>query len=160
MNAELEAIERSDAALTFAAGCVCASVKERITNMGFALQSTRFATLALMIFLAIASASSAVRLSDINAPTGLIFGLTSVVFAATAAWSLVRGPVALVQAASTMTLVYGSAFLFIRSQALDAVGWTNLALYRALSAEGLLIWLTLLAGGALLLRGKMHSRAS
>ena len=160
MNAELDAIETPHAALVFASGCVWASVKERITDMGFASKATRFCTLALMLFLAIASALSAVRVSDLHAPTGLIFGVSSVLFAATAAWSLVRGPVALVQAASTMTLVYGLAFLFMRSQAVDTTGWTNLALYRALSAEGLLIWLALLAGGAFLLRGTRNLQAS
>jgi len=159
MVAEVDAIQGSDAALAFACGCIWASIKEGITDMSFAFKATRLGTLALLFLLAVASATSAVRVNEVHSPASLIFGVSSVLFLTTAAWSLLRGPLAMVQAASTMTLVYLVAFLFITSQAVDAAEWVNARLYRALAAEGLMIWLALLAGGAFLLRGTKPSHA-
>ena len=150
MQAELETIRSPDAALAFAAGCLWGAVKERTLTMDFAVRTTRLGTLAVLLALAVATGLSAARILSIHEPTALIFGVSSSVFATAAVWTIIRGPLALVQAASTMIVVYGLSLVYL--QQADGAGWLNLDLYRALSLEGLLIWAVLLGGGMFMLK--------
>ena len=152
MKAEVDAIDDGNAAVTFAVGCVFGSIKERMLTMNFAARTVRFGTIALMLTLALAAAVIAGRVDDANAPSALIFGMTSALFAGAAAWSLLRGPLALVRAASTMIPVYMIAYAFVRSDGNVADQWVDAALYRALAIEGVVIWAALLAGGIFMVR--------
>lgn len=153
MRAELSVIEGGDAALSFAAGCVWGAIKERTLTMNFAVQSVRVATILGMVALALMAAMAAGRLADVQAPTALVFGLTSALFATGAVWSYLRGPLALVQAASAMIPFYIIAYAFVLSQKNIAPEWVNAKLYEALAVEGIVIWAALLAGGIFMLRG-------
>jgi hypothetical protein len=151
MKAEVDALEENDA-VVFAAGCVWASLKERVFSMNFATQSVRVGGITAMLVLALVSALSAERVTAIDASIALVDLLSSAIFAAAVIWSFFRGSLALIQAASTMAAIYGVAFIFLRSPAVSATEWTNVALYRALALEGLIIWAALLAGGIFVLR--------
>lgn len=152
MEAEVDAIEDEHAALAFVVGCVWGSVKERTLTMGFAVQTVRFATIASMLALALVSACIAGRLADVHAPSALVFGLTSALFAAAGVWSLLRGPLALIRTASIMIPVYIIAYVFVRLAGGIGDRWDNAGLYRALAIEGVVIWATFLAGGIFMLR--------
>lgn len=156
MKAEIDALEENDA-MVFAAGCVWASLKERVLSMNFATQSVRVGGIAAMLALALVSASSAERVTAIDASIGLVDLLSSAVFAAAVIWSFFRGPLALIQAASTMAVLYGVAFIFLRSPAVNTTGWANVALYRALALEGLMIWAAILACGIFVLRSESRA---
>ena len=153
MKAELSAIGDGDAALSFAAGCVWGAIKERTLTMNFAVQSVRFATILGMVALALIAAMTARRMADVQAPSALVFGLTSALFATGAVWSYLRGPLALVRAASSMIPFYIIAYAFVLSQKDIAPEWANARLYEALAFEGIVIWAALLAGGIFMLRG-------
>ena len=144
MKAEVDAIGDGNAALSFAAGCVWGSVKERTFTMAFVARSVRFAT--------ILSAVLTRRMIDANAQSALVFGLTSALFAAAAVWSYLRGPMALVQTASSLIPLYIIAYAFVSSENGMAGEWVNARLYQALAIEGIMIWAALLTGGVFMLR--------
>lgn len=73
------------------------------------------------------------------------------VFATAAVWTLVRGPIALVQTATMMLVVHAFALVYLMKTS-AASGWVNWILYRALATEGLMIWGALLAAGVFLMR--------
>lgn len=153
MKAEVDALEGHDA-MVFAAGCVWASLKERVLSMNFATQSVRVGGLAAMLLLALVSALSAQRVTTIDASVALVDLLSSAVFAAAAIWSLFRGSLALIQAASTMAVIYGVAFIFLTSTAPSTTEWANARVYEALAVEGLIIWVALLACGIFVFRSE------
>lgn len=157
MKAEMDAIDDDSAAVTFAVGCVWGSIKERTLTMNFAARMVRFVTIASMLTLAVASAGIAVRVTNFHAPSALVFGVTSTLFATVGVWSLLRGPRALIQAASTMLPVYLIAYAFVKSERGLAVESVNAALYQALAIEGVVIWAALLAGGIFMLRARTLS---
>lgn len=152
MKAEVSAIEDGNAALSFAAGCVWGSIKERTLTVAFAARSVRFATISGMLALSIFSAVITGRMVNVHASSALVFGLTSALFAAAAVWSYLRGPVALVQTASSMIPLYIIAYAFVSPQKGIASEWVNAKLYQALAIEGVVIWAALLAGGIFMLR--------
>jgi hypothetical protein len=152
MRSEVEAIADTREAYGFALGCSWACIKERICTMEFVLRSGRAAAIGLLLLLALLGVRSALNSESFDASVGLVFGVSAAVYLAAGAWTLLRGPIALVQAASTMVLVYGVAFLFTRSGTAGVDQWPNILLFRALSAEGVIIWLVLLVGGGVLQR--------
>jgi hypothetical protein len=152
MKRELEVIKSPRARVGFAAGCVWASLKERTLRMDFAVKSIRLATVAAMLVVAAFGALSAWHITPSNAPTAMVVGVSSVVFATAALWSVLRGPIALVQTATMMLMVYAFALVFLTKTS-AASGWVNGTLYRALATEGLFIWGALLVAGLFLVRG-------
>jgi hypothetical protein len=156
MKAEVDTLEENDA-VAFAAGCVWASLKERVLSMNFATQSVRIGGITAMLVLALVSALSAERVATIDAAIALIDLLSSAVLAAAVIWSFFRGPLALIQAASTMVVIYGVAFIFLRSPAVSTTEWANAALYQALALEGLMIWAALLACGIFVRRNESRA---
>jgi hypothetical protein len=151
MTHELEAIGGPKAKFSFAAGCVWAAIKERTLTMDFAVKSVRLAAVAGMLVIATFGALSAWRVTAINAPVAMVVGVSSAVFATAAVWSLLRGPIALVQTATMMLVVDAFALVYLMKTS-AASGWVNWALYRALATEGLVIWGVLLAAGIFLMR--------
>ncbi len=119
--------------------------------MDFAVKSVRLGAVAGMLVIAMFGALSAWRVAAINAPVAMIVGMSSVVLATGAAWSLVRGPIALVQTATMMLVVHAFALVYLM-KASAASGWVNWILYRALATEGLVIWGVLLTAGIFLMR--------
>lgn len=152
MKAEVDAIEDGGAALSFAVGCVWASIKETTFTMAFAARSVRFATICGMLALSLLSAMITSRMIDAHAPSALVFGVTSALFAAAAGWSYLRGPIALVQTASSMIPLYIIAYAFASPEEGMAGEWVNARLYHALAIEGIVIWAALLTGGVFMLR--------
>jgi hypothetical protein len=152
MKAEVDAIENGNAALSFAAGCVWGSIKERTFTMAFAARSVRFATIAGMLALSFLGAVITRRMIDAHAPSAMVFGLTSALFAAAAGWSYLRGPMALVQTACSLISLYILAYVFVSHEIGMAGGWGDGRLYQALAIEGVVIWAALLAGGIFMLR--------
>jgi len=147
MKVETEAIDDARLALAYALGCVLACGKERMLDMNFIEKSVRLAFPSVMLILAAFTGLASWRNSAVDPAAGLVFILLAAILATAAIWSLWRGPVALVQAASSMLAVDLTAFVFMRvSPALDA-HWANAALYEALAREGIFIWTALLAGG-------------
>lgn len=128
-----------------------AAAKESTQTMDFTAKSIRLGAIVGMLVIALLGAHSAWRISAINPPTAMILGLSSVVFATAALWSLLRGPMALVQAATMMFSVYAFAVIFL-SRTASATDWLNSELYRALATEGLIIWGVLLAAALFLVR--------
>lgn len=152
MKAEVNAIEDGNEALSFAVGCVWGSIKERTFTLAFAARAMRFATICGMLALALLSAIITRQMIDSHAPSALLFGLTSTLFAAAAAWSYLRGPRALVQAASSVIPLYTLAYAFVSQEHVIADVLGNSRLYQALAIEGVVIWAGLLAGGLFMLR--------
>lgn len=152
MKTEVDAIEDTDAALVFAAGCVWGSLKERALTMNFAARMVRFVVIGTMLALALAAAVIAQRVADVHAPSAFVFGLTSMLFGAAGLWSLLRGPLALIRTASMMIPIYIMAFIIVQSTRASSDTWVNADLYRALAIEGVVIWAALLAGGVFILR--------
>lgn len=152
MKAEVGAIEDGYAALSFAAGCVWGSVKERTFDINFVARSVRFATIVVMLVLALAAALLAERMIDINALSALVFGLTSALFVVAVVWSYLRGPMALVQSASSMIPLYIITYTFVAPHEGIVDAWIDVKLYQALAIEGIVIWAVLLIGGIFMLR--------
>ncbi len=152
MKAEVDAIEEGNAALSFACGCVWGSFKERTFTLAFAARSVRFATIGGMVALSLASAMITGRMIGAHAQSALVFGLTTVFFAAAAGWSHLRGPKALAQTACSMIPLYILAFAFVSSRQGMADGWNVLRLYKALAIEGIVIWAALLMSAIFMLR--------
>jgi hypothetical protein len=151
MTHELEVIEDPKAKLSFAVGCMWAAMKERTLRMDFAIKSVRLGAVAGMLVIALFGALSAWRVTAFNAPTAMVVGVSSVVFATAAVWTLVRGPIALVQTATMMLVVHAFALIYLMKTS-AASGWVNWILYRALATEGLMIWGALLAAALFLMR--------
>lgn len=152
MKAELNAIEDGDAALSFAAGCVWGSIKERTMTMEFVGRTVRFMTIAGMLALSLVSARVADRMADVQGPSFMVFGLTSALFGLAAVWTYLRGPMALVQTATVMIPLYLLSYVFVSAQKGAGGVWINARLYEALAVEGLVIWAALLAAGIFMLR--------
>ena len=152
MKAEVDALGENDA-VVFAAGCVWASLKKRVLSMNFAIQSVRLGGIAAMLVLALISALSAQRAIAIDASVGLVGLLSATVFAAAGIWSFFRGPLAWIQAASTMAVICGVAFIFLGSPAVSTE-WTKVVLYRAVAFDLLIVWVVLLACGIFVLRSE------
>jgi heme/copper-type cytochrome/quinol oxidase subunit 4 len=147
MKAETEAIGDPRLALAYALGCVLACGKERMLDMDFIEKSARLAFPFLMLVFAAFPALASWRNSAVDPAAGLVFILLAAIMATAAIWSLWRGPVALIQAASSMLAVHLVAFFFMRSSPAVDARWINAALYEALALEGVFIWAALLAGG-------------
>lgn len=152
MKAEVDAMEDGHAALAFAVGCIWGSIKARTLTMAFAAQSVRFATISGMLALSLQSALITGRMIDAYASTALVFGLISALFAAAAVWSYLRGPMALIQAASSIIPVYIIAYAFVSPKIGMVSASANARLYEALAIEGVVIWAALLIGGIFMLR--------
>lgn len=156
MKAEVDVIEDGSAALSFAFGCIWGSIKDRILTWTFAAQSVRLATIGGMLALSLLSALMTKRMIDAQAQSALVFGLTSVLFAAAALGSYLRGPMALVQTACLMIPIYILAYAFTCFGHGMTAGWVDARLYQALAIEGVVIWATILAGAAFMLRAETH----
>jgi hypothetical protein len=156
MRTEVKFIRDRPEARAFAIGCIWVCLKRRVSTMEFAVKATRSAITFGMLALGILAAFSAWRAAGAHGPTGLVFAALAVAFVASCAWSHIRGPEALVQAASTMLLINIVAFIGLRTR--PGEGWNNLDMYRALALEGVLIWGALL-GGALFLMKSNPARA-
>jgi hypothetical protein len=157
MRAEVDAIERENVALAFAAGCFLASIKEQTLTMNFAARIVRFAAVAAMLTLALAAAMIAKNVAAVHAPSAFVFGLTSLLFAGTGTWSVLRGPTALIRTATAMIPVYLLAYIVVQSNTVITDDQANADLYRALAIEGVVIWAALLAGGIFILRAAKPS---
>ena len=112
----------------------------------------RIASLAIIFGLAFVSAASAARVAAIHEPSALVFGISSMLFTIAGIWTLVRGQAGLLQAAGVAASLYAIAFVLVRTDVANSAGWVNAGLYRALTAEGLLIWMVLLGGAFALSR--------
>jgi hypothetical protein len=158
MRSEAEAISEPAEALQFAWGCALAACKERVLTMEFARSATRVVLLLYISALAAGTAYAATKLWSVHEPTGIIYAALAATLAISVFWSLYRGPMALVQASSTILFVDAIAFILLRTDAPAGQGWVNLELYRALTREGLYIWTVLLAGSLFLSRPtKVHA---
>ena len=102
-----------------------------------------------MLFLAVAALASAIRILPSDAPTALVFGLLAPAYFMSGLWSVLRGPQALIQAASTMLAVHLVAFLLLRGVASGAGPWQPAPIHTALLLEGLVLWALLLGAGCL-----------
>lgn len=120
--------------------------------MAFAARAVRFATISGMLALSLQSVLLAGRMTDAHASTAMVFGLISALFAVAAAWSYLRGPLALVQAASSMIPIYIIAYAFVSPEKGMLGEWVNAKLYEALAIEGVVIWGALLVGGMFMVR--------
>ena len=120
--------------------------------MEFARKATRVVLLLYISALAAGTAYAATKLWSVNEPTGMIYAALSATLAISVFWSIYRGPMALVQAASTILFVDAIAFVLLRTEVATGGGWLNLELYRAMTREGLYIWTVLLAGAVFLSR--------
>ena len=89
---------------------------------------------------------------DAHVQSALVFGLTSVLFAAAALWSYLRGPIVLVGTAGLVIPVYILAYVFSSSEHGITAASGDAGLYQALAIEGIVIWATLLLGAAFILR--------
>lgn len=152
MKAEVDAIQDDRVALSFALGCIWGSIKDRILTWAFAARSVRFATIGGMLALSLLAALTTKRMIDAHAQSALVFGLISVLFAAAAMWSYLRGAMALVQTACSAIPIYVLAYAFMSSGPDTAGGWVDTRLYQALAIEGIVIWTTLLMGAVFMLR--------
>lgn len=152
MKAEVDVIEDGSAALSFAFGCIWGSIKDRIFTWTFAARSVRLATIGGMLALSLLAALTTKRMIDAHAQSALVFGLTAVLFAAAALWSYLRGAIALVQTACLVIPIYILAYVVACSGQGMTAGWVDARLYQALAIEGIVIWATLLAGAAFMLR--------
>jgi hypothetical protein len=152
MKAEVDVIEDGSAALSFAFGCICGSIKDRTFTWAFAARSVQFATIGGMVALSLLSAMITKRMIDAHAESALIFGLTSALFGAAAMWSYLRGPIAVVQTACLVIPIYILAYALVSSEQGMASGWVNERLYQALAIEGVVIWATLLTAAIFMLR--------
>lgn len=152
MKAEVDVIEDSGVALSFALGCIWGSIKDRLFTWTFAVRSVRFATIGGMLVLSLLSAMLTKRMIDAHAESAVVFGATSVLFFIAAIWSYLRGPMALLQIACLVIPIYILAYAFVPSGH-DVTGeWVDARLYQALAIEGIVIWATLLMGAAFMLR--------
>jgi hypothetical protein len=147
MKGEIAAIEDSRLALSYALGCVFACGKERMLDMNLLERSTHIGVPIVMLILAIFPGLAALRNTAVDPAAGLVLALLAAIFVTTAIWSLWRGPLALVQAASSMLVVNLVALFSMRSASALTSRWPNIDLYRALAAEGVVIWAALLLGG-------------
>lgn len=154
MKAEVDAIGDGNAAFSFAVGCVWGSIKERTFTFAFAARSMRFATIAGMLALSFLAAVMTKRMMDTHSSSAFAFGLTSVLFAAAAGWSYLRGPKALVQTACSLIPLYILAYAFVSRRQGVVSEWSDARLYQALAIEGVVIWAALLAGGIFMLHVK------
>ena len=148
MRREMAEIAEPGAALEFACGCAWTCLEERMLIMETIVKTGGWIAALAMLALAAAGAVSADRLGDAHAGVATVFGLLAACFAMAALWSLLRGPQALIQIASTMLAVNGLALLFLYGE--DAAAWQPQPIFRALAVEGLFIWSAMLAGGLLL----------
>lgn len=152
MRSEASAIADPRETLKFAWGCTLAACKERVQTMQFARSATRILLLLYVAGITVGTSFAATKLWSVHEPTGMIYSAVSATLAISLCWSLYRGPIALLQAASTILFVDAVAFVLLRTEAATGQGWVNLELYRQMTREGLYIWTVLVAGSVFLVR--------
>lgn len=112
------------------------------------LKLLRLSLIGVMALLAAAVSLSAMRTFDVAPAVAFTFCALAASFIMAAIWYALRGPAAIIQAASTMLAFHLVAQVALRQAPFDP----NLALYRGLADEGLVIWSLLLVVGIVLAR--------
>ncbi len=147
MKAEIEAIGAPGAALSFALGCLGASVLRRVRTLSGVLMAARTTVGGLTVLFSVAALTTALRFNGIGDPAALplFTALLGLAFLIAGMTMLRRGPAALAVVAATMLALNTLAF------------WANGRLQpvhadvqNALIMEGYLLWTGLMLTGGLL----------
>lgn len=147
MNAEIEAIEEPGAALSFALGCLGASLLHRARTLSGVLTAARTTVGGLAVLFSVAALTTALRFTGIENPAALplFTALLGLAFLVAGMAMLRKGPAALAVVAATMLALNTVAF------------WVNGRLQpvhadvqQALIMEGYLLWTGLMLTGGLL----------
>lgn len=144
MRAELEAADADGEALSFALGCLWASVKERVLRIEFAAKVLRIGIPAGLSVLALLAAYLSGRHAEGAPETASVFGVSSAIFAMAATLFLTYGTIALARIAGALVPVYLALFVFAQFYGKPIADFASLSLYRALALEGVAIWSALL----------------
>jgi hypothetical protein len=89
--------------------------------------------------MAAGTAYASTKFWSLHEPTGVIYAAIASTLWMSIFWGLYRGPVAFVQASSTMFCVNGIAFMLFRNQVAGGQDWVNLDLYQRMASDGVII---------------------
>lgn len=152
MRAEVQAINDGKAAALFAVGCLWAAFKEGAFTLSFAARTLNLATIAALLAIsALAAVLTKEAMTD-ALPKTFAFGITSALFVTVAIMGYRRGPWALIRAGRLLILVNVLAYACLSQMQGALTNLDQVSLYRALAAEGVVIWTAVLASSALVLR--------
>jgi hypothetical protein len=123
----------------FAAGCLLACCKERVTFMSNIPPAARYAMIAAMLVYAAFTTRSAMRMTGEPGLTAPIFGGVAASYALAAVWSMLRGGRGLIEAVLTLlTFNLAAALWLFGANATE--GTFNTQLISAVAFEGMVIW--------------------
>jgi len=141
MRGEAAHIEDRDV-IGFAAGCLLACCKERLTIMSNIPAAARCGIIAMMLVYAVFALRSAMHITE--ALTALIFQGVAATYALAAAWSMLRGGRGLIETVlALLALNLGAAVWLVSGIATEASAF-NARLISAVAFEGVAVWMTAL----------------
>lgn len=155
MKAEVQAIEKDEEALRFAAGCFWCAIKMRGTSMSFITKATHSGLVFAMSALALSSALVSVRFASSDPFNAGLFALLAAIFGGVLSFYLRSGPVVLMRAAG---IVLGGYIIALVSLAVtgDAFQQQHASrLHAALAIEGVVMWAIFLAASVFLVRNRV-----
>jgi len=150
MGREIEEMESAGQAFLFALGCAWAALKERMRTMETMTRLGRMLVPAVMLALGGVTSLSARRLMPVNEAVGMTFALLAAAFLIGGLLTILRGPRALIAAASAMLGLHLFVLAWMLAAPASLPGGPPEPIQRALLTEGLAIWTLLLAAGAFL----------
>jgi len=139
MQVEAAHIEARDV-MGFAAGCLLACCKERVTFMSNIPAAARYGIIAAMLVYAVFALRSAIHSTGGQGLTASIFGGVAATYALTAVWSMLRGGRGVIEAVlALLALNLGVAAWLVSGIATEASAF-NARLISAVAFEGVVVW--------------------
>jgi len=143
MRVEAAHIEARDV-VGFAAGCLLACCKERVTFMSNIPAAVRYGIIAAMLVYAGFAMRSAMHLTGGQGLTASIFQGVAATYALAAVWSMLRGGRGLIETVlALLALNLGEAVWLVSGIATEALAF-NARLISAVAFEGVVVWMTVL----------------
>ena len=143
MRVEAAHIEARDV-VGFAAGCLLACCKERVTFMSNIPAAVRYGIIAAMLVYAGFAMRSAMHLTGGQGLTASIFQGVAATYALAAVWSMLRGGRGLIETVlALLALNLGAAVWLVSGIATEASAF-NARLISAVAFEGVVVWMTVL----------------
>jgi hypothetical protein len=128
----------------FAAGCLLACCKERVTFMSNIPAAVRYGIIAAMLVYAGFAMRSAMHLTGGQGLTASIFQGVAATYALAAVWSMLRGGRGLIETVlALLALNLGAAVWLVSGIATEASAF-NARLIWAVAFEGVVVWMTVL----------------
>jgi hypothetical protein len=140
------------AVIGFAAGCLLACCKERVTLMSNLPAAARYGIIATMLGYAVFALRSAMHMTVGPGLTASIFEGVAATYALAAVWSMLRGGRGLIESVLILFALNLGATAWLVSGVVTEASAFNARLISAVAFEGVVVWMAVLSIILLLVR--------